>query len=67
MKSFKEFMSEEEKFSKITAKYQNEPKGNEKCSNCNMWRAPNACTAVSGKISPNGWCEWHQYDRKNKS
>ena len=66
MKSFKEFISEEEKFSKITAKYQNEPKGNEKCSNCNMWRPPSACTAVSGKISSNGWCEWHQYDRKNR-
>ena len=67
MKSFKEFLSEEEKFSKITAKYQNEPKGNEKCSNCNMWRPPNGCTAVIGKISSNGWCEWHQYDRKNQN
>lgn len=23
-----------------------------------MWRDPNKFTAVSGKISPNGWCEW---------
>ena len=38
MKSFQEFLSEEEKSSKKTAGYINEPKGNEKCSNCNMWR-----------------------------
>ena len=66
MKSFQEFLSEEEKASKATADYQNEPKGNEKCSNCNMWRPPNGCTAVKGKIAPDGWCKWHQYNRKNK-
>ena len=53
MKTFMEFLlEEEEKSSKRTAKYQNEPKGSEKCSNCNMWREPNACTSVKGKISP---------------
>ena len=67
MKSFQEFLSEEEKASKATAGYQNEPKGNEKCSNCNMWRPPNGCTAVKGKIAPDGWCKWHQYDRKNQA
>jgi hypothetical protein len=66
MKSFQDFLAEEEKVSKVTAKYQDEPKGNEKCSNCNMFRAPNACTAVKGKISPDGWCKYHQYDRKNQ-
>ena len=67
MKTFQEFLSEEEKASKATAKYQNEPKENEKCSNCNMWRPPNGCTAVKGKIAPDGWCKWHQYNRKNKN
>jgi hypothetical protein len=61
------FLSEEEKSSKKTAGYINEPKANEKCSNCNMWRPPNACTAVKGKISPDGWCKWHQYNRKDRS
>ena len=67
MKSFQEFLLEEEKASKTTAKYQDEPHGNEKCSNCNMWRPPNGCTAVKGKISPDGWCKWHQYNRKNRT
>ena len=66
MKSFQEFLSEEEKASKVTAGYRNKPKGNEKCSNCNMWRPPNGCTAVKGKIAPDGWCKWRQYDRKNQ-
>ncbi len=66
MKSFQEFLFEEEKASKATAHYQNKPKGNEKCSNCNMFRPPHGCTAVKGKISLDGWCKYHQYDRKNK-
>jgi len=60
MKSFKEFLFEEEKASKATAKYRNEPKENQKCSNCTMWRPPNACTSVKGKISPEGWCKWYK-------
>ena len=65
MKSFQEFLSED-KSSKAEVNYQDEPKGNEKCSNCNMWRPPNGCTAVKGKICPDGWCKIHKYDRKNR-
>ncbi len=65
MKTFKEFLSEEEKSAKSTAGYINEPKGNEKCSNCTMWVEPNACTAVKGKICPDGWCKIHKYDKKD--
>lgn len=66
MKTFQEFLFEEEKASKAVAKYQNEPKGSEKCSNCNMWIEPNGCTSVKGKISPDGWCKWYSRDRKNQ-
>jgi hypothetical protein len=66
MKTFQEFLFEEEKASKAVAKYQNEPKGSEKCSNCNMWREPNGCTSVKGKISPDGWCKWYARNRKNQ-
>jgi hypothetical protein len=38
-------------------KYQDKPgpKG-QKCAGCRFFRKPNACTIVTGKISPNGWC-----------
>ena len=31
------------------------PKG-AKCSGCSLFKKPNACSVVTGKISPNGWC-----------
>ena len=49
----------EEKGSKSEAGYQPDPKNGQKCINCTMWRDPNKCTAVSGNISPNGWCKWY--------
>ncbi|GAC1573253.1 MAG: hypothetical protein NVS3B7_04480 [Candidatus Elarobacter sp.] len=38
-------------------KYQDKPgpKG-AKCSGCSLFKKPNACSVVTGKISPNGWC-----------
>ncbi|MEA2720303.1 MAG: hypothetical protein QOJ39_2167 [Candidatus Eremiobacteraeota bacterium] len=38
-------------------KYQDKPGPNgQKCAGCRFFRKPNACTIVTGKISPNGWC-----------
>ena len=38
-------------------KYQDKPgKNGQKCVGCSLFRKPNACTIVHGKISPNGWC-----------
>jgi len=37
-------------------KYQDKPKGGAKCSGCTLFKAPNGCQVVTGKISPNGWC-----------
>jgi len=28
----------------------------QKCAGCRFFRAPNGCTIVTGRISPNGWC-----------
>lgn len=44
------------KVSKPHAKYQNKPKGNLKCANCNNFIAPDSCRVVDGKVSPDGWC-----------
>ena len=42
--------------SKEYVKYQDQPKGDERCADCTMFRPPNRCTYVDGKISPQGWC-----------
>jgi hypothetical protein len=44
------------KASKATMKYQDTPKGDQKCSNCLQFVAPDGCKVVDGKISPEGWC-----------
>jgi hypothetical protein len=41
---------------KAAMKYQDHPKGDEKCSNCMQFVAPDSCKVVDGKISPNGYC-----------
>jgi hypothetical protein len=40
------------------AEYQETPKGDQQCSNCNLFQEPNACTLVDGEISPKGWCKF---------
>jgi hypothetical protein len=39
-------------------KYQAKPdaKTGHHCSQCQLFKPPNACTVVTGTISPNGWC-----------
>lgn len=61
-KTFTQFIEETcgDKESKSHAKYQGEPKGNQKCSNCTMWRPPHGCTKVMGKIAKDGWCKYWQ-------
>lgn len=44
------------KLTKAQAHYQDQPKGDQKCSNCRNFIAPNACAVVEGTISPQGWC-----------
>jgi hypothetical protein len=48
------------KISQTVVKYQDSPKGEQMCSNCKLFTAPNACQTVDGTISPNGWCMIYQ-------
>ncbi|OGA55467.1 MAG: hypothetical protein A3G81_33110 [Betaproteobacteria bacterium RIFCSPLOWO2_12_FULL_65_14] len=44
------------KAGKAAMKYQEQPKGDQRCSGCVQFVAPNQCKVVEGNISPNGWC-----------
>jgi hypothetical protein len=48
------------KISQSVVKYQNSPKGEQMCSNCKLFVAPNTCQTVDGTISPNAWCMIYQ-------
>jgi hypothetical protein len=37
--------------------YQSTPKGNQRCDNCALFQAPDACQNVDGTIAPEGWCK----------
>jgi hypothetical protein len=37
-------------------KYQDTPKGEQRCDNCALFEAPSSCKTVDGTISPQGWC-----------
>jgi hypothetical protein len=47
----------QQKVSQEQAKYQDSPKGDQKCSNCTFFVEPNTCKTVEGDISPEGWCQ----------
>jgi hypothetical protein len=49
-----------EKSTKATAKYQAMPRNGQRCDHCTMWRPPHGCSAVAGKIAPNGWCSYYK-------
>ena len=44
------------KVAKAAMKYQDHPNGDQKCSNCMQFVAPDSCKIVEGKISPDGYC-----------
>jgi High potential iron-sulfur protein len=46
------------KMSQASVQYQDTPKGDQQCSNCSLFQAPNSCTLVDGNISPSGWCKF---------
>jgi High potential iron-sulfur protein len=45
------------KVSKSAVAYQDTPKGAQRCDNCALFQAPNACKNVAGDVSPAGWCK----------
>lgn len=53
------------KSTKAETSYQDRPKGEERCDGCTMFVAPGSCTAVEGKIVPQGWCDL--YEPKGKA
>ena len=44
------------KASQKTVKYQDTPKGEQRCENCMQFEAPSTCKTVDGTIAPQGWC-----------
>lgn len=48
----------QEKLTKAQAKYQDHPKGQQRCEICLQFRPPHQCNLVAGQISPKGWCQY---------
>jgi hypothetical protein len=42
-----------------TAKYQETPKNDQKCSTCIQFVEPASCKIVADPINPNGWCMFY--------
>jgi hypothetical protein len=49
--------SAQQKVSQADAKYQREPKGQQRCDNCINFQPPNACKLVEGDVISTGWCQ----------
>jgi hypothetical protein len=51
------FAADDSGGTKAQFKYITKPgPGGKKCAECSLFKAPNACLVVKGKISPNGYC-----------
>jgi len=37
-------------------KYQDTPKGEQRCDNCALFEPPSSCKTVDGTIAAEGWC-----------
>jgi hypothetical protein len=44
------------KASQKIVKYQDTPKGEQRCDNCELFEAPSSCKTVDGTVAPQGWC-----------
>jgi hypothetical protein len=44
------------KASQKIVKYQDTPKGEQRCENCVQFEAPSSCKTVDGTVTPQGWC-----------
>ena len=47
------------KMAQKAAGYQAAPKGDQSCTNCALFKAPESCTLVDGAIAPEGWCRFY--------
>jgi hypothetical protein len=44
------------KVTQASVRYQNQPKGDQKCATCMQFVQPDGCKVVDGRINPEGWC-----------
>src|SRR3984957_20889151 len=44
------------KASQKIVKYQDTPKGDQRCENCVQFEAPSSCKTVEGTVAAQGWC-----------
>jgi High potential iron-sulfur protein len=44
------------KVAQQTVKYQDTPKGEQRCENCLQFEAPSTCKTVDGMVAAQGWC-----------
>jgi hypothetical protein len=44
------------KVSQKIVKYQDTPKGEQRCDNCVQFEAPSSCKTVDGTVAAQGWC-----------
>ncbi len=44
------------KMSQKDVKYQDTPKGEQRCENCAQFETPSSCKMVDGIIAAQGWC-----------
>jgi len=47
----------QQKVSQADAKYQDHPKGQQRCDTCANFQPPKVCKLVQSNISRNGWCQ----------
>jgi hypothetical protein len=51
-------IKEADKIKQTDAKYQKEPKGQQRCEICLQFQPPSSCKIVQGPITPQGWCQF---------
>jgi High potential iron-sulfur protein len=44
------------KVSQKLVKYQDTPKGEQRCDNCDLFEAPSSCKNADGTVAAQGWC-----------
>lgn len=55
-----------QKHPKSKANYVERTVDGKRCDECTMWRAPDGCSAVAGKIKPNAYCDWWKKSKREK-
>ena len=51
-------VAEKDKIKQADAKYQEQPKGQQRCEICLQFQPPSTCKIVQGPVSPHGWCQF---------